>query len=277
MIKSLILETVANSEKKLTPRDLEKILLQRQPSDHYEIKTVIRDLVSEGVLTYTYIYGCSFLERSFHKAVRISRKIVLKPPEIFYRGKPGDVVIKIQPGVSFGTGQHPTTRLALRGIEQAILNEELIKKKKETSALDIGTGSGILAIAAVLLGINTAVGIDIDPCARVEAKENIKINELEDHVVIENLTAEKFSAQFSLIIANLRYPTLRRIRNNIFRITANGGSIVLSGIKAHEMEALVENYTTKGLEVRWYETEKSWAALHLRKNLKESPALINPH
>ena len=90
MIKSVILETVADSEKKLTPRELEKIILQRQPSERCNIKTAIRDLVSKGDLAYTYIYGCSFLERSFHKAVRISKKIILKPPEIFYRGEPGD-------------------------------------------------------------------------------------------------------------------------------------------------------------------------------------------
>jgi len=247
MIKSVILETVTNSEKKLTPRELEKILLQRQPSERCDIKTAIRDLVSKGDLAYTYIYGCSFLERSFHKAVRISKKIVLKPPDIFYRG-----------------------------IEHAVLNEELIKKKKETSALDIGTGTGVLAIAAVLLGLNTAVGIDIDPCARVEARGNVKINELEDRVEIEDQPVENVNAKFSLIIANLRYPTLKRLCNCIFGITADRGAIVLSGIKTHEMKALVDNYSAKGLEVRWHATEKSWTALRLRKNLKASPAFVNP-
>lgn len=277
MIKSVILETVADSEKKLTPRELEKIILQRQPSERCNIKTAIRDLVSKGDLAYTYIYGCSFLERSFHKAVRISKKIILKPPEIFYRGEPGDVVIQIQQGASFGTGQHPSTRLALRGIEHAVLHEDLIKKKKETSALDIGTGTGVLAIAAVLLGINTAVGIDIDPSARVEARGNVKINELEDRVAIKDQPVEKVKAQFSLIIANLRYPTLKRLCNYIFRITADRGAIVLSGIKTHEMKALVDNYTANGSEVRWHETEKSWAAVHLRKSLKERPTFVNPH
>jgi ribosomal protein L11 methyltransferase len=276
MIKAAILETVTNSEKKLTPRDLEQILLRRQSWGRHDIKTAIRDLVSKGELAYTYTYGCSFLERSFHRAVRISKKIVLKPPEIFYRREPGHIVIQIQPGVSFGTGQHPTTRLALRGIEQAILNEELINKNRATSALDIGTGTGVLAIAAVLLGINTALGLDIDPCARVEAKSNVKINELEDRVAIEDRQVENVNTPFSLVIANLRYPTLKRICNNIFRITADGGIIVLSGIKPHEVKALVENYTTNGLEVRWRETEKSWSALYLRKN-KRSYASVNPH
>lgn len=266
MIKSIILETVTNSDKRLTPRDLEKTLLERPALERQDIKTAIRDLVSKGDLTYTYIYGCSFLERSFHKAVRISKNIVLKPPEIFFRAEPGDVIIRLQPGVSFGTGQHPSTRLALRGIEQAILNEKIIKEKKETRALDIGTGTGVLAIAAVLLGMNTAVGIDIDPCARVEAKSNITLNGLDDRVAIEDLTAENVKAQFSLITANLRYPTLKRMCNHIFRITADRGGLVLSGIRPCETKVLANKYTANGMTVRWHETEKNWAALYLRKN-----------
>ena len=172
-IRRKVLSYVDASKKKLTPGTLEKALAERFSMDRKDVKTVIRSLVADQELIYTYQFGCSFLERSFNKPTRISRRVVLKPHGMTYRPDVEDVVIQIQQGAAFGSGDHPTTRLAIQGIETALFETACLKKGNHSRTLDIGTGSGILAIAAVLLGIKTGTGIDIDPCARAEAGKNI--------------------------------------------------------------------------------------------------------
>ena len=94
---------------------------------------------------------------------------MLVPHGLSFTGDPGDVVIRLRHGISFGSGDHPTTRLALRGIEQVFFETGQLINKSSDSALDIGTGSGVLAIACLLLGVKRAIGIDTDSCARKES------------------------------------------------------------------------------------------------------------
>jgi len=122
-----------------------------------------------------------------------------------------DVVVKINPGASFGNGQHPTSRLAVRAIEYLLKETELLPTGGETSLLDVGTGTGILAITALRFGITTGVGIDVDPCARREAMENAEENCLKDRFQIRKLDLAEIQNRFDLILANLRSPTLSRI------------------------------------------------------------------
>ena len=265
-VKTAIMNAVSESTNKLTPRDMEKIVIQKLPLSKRKIKTAIRDLISAGDLTYTYLYGCSFLEQSFNKPIRISKKIVLKPLQISYLGNPGEVVVQLLHGASFGTGQHPTTRLALQGIEQALFCGAISGENTAVWALDIGTGSGVLAIAAVLLGAGSAVGIDIDPCARSEAKNNVKINGLSDRIKILNLPLERINEKFSLIIANLRYPTVRKIYPRIRQITEKGSRVVISGIKIQEASDFLDFYTEDTFEVVWRKAEKGWEGIALKRN-----------
>lgn len=266
LIKELVLETVSESYRHVTPGEIEKKLLQKAGPKRKEIKKAIKDLVEEGELTYSYNYGCSFIEKSFNKPVRISKHVVLKPPGTLYQRKFDDVVVEIQQGVSFGTGQHPTTRLAIRGIEYAALEGGFFKEKNETCALDIGTGSGVLAIVSVLLGINKALGIDIDSCARSEARENVIINGLENRIKIDNQPVENIEKRFSLIIANLRYPTIKRLYPHLTQVTAKEGYIVISGIKEFEEKELLDIYTQKHFTNKWKETEKDWVGMVFKKN-----------
>jgi ribosomal protein L11 methyltransferase len=171
-------------------------------------------------------------------------------------------------GVSFGNGQHPTTRLAVRGVEYALNKTGLLKVKDETSVLDIGTGSGILGIAALLMGIKSAVGVDIDPCSIKEAKDNAKINRLENKFIIKNVPLEDLNNKFTLITANLRYPTLMNIYRRLVNITESVSAIVLSGIKSDEAVSVVDLYTEKYFECKWKEFEKGWAGLVFSRSAK---------
>jgi len=268
-IKKELLDIIENSRRKVTPGELEKALSRKYSLEKKEIRSLIRGLVTENFLTYTNHYGRTFIEKSFNKPVRISKHVILKPPGFYYKPKADDVVIEIGQGVSFGNGQHPTTRLAIRGIEYALNKTNLLKAKEKTSVLDIGTGSGVLGITALMMGIKDAVGVDIDPCSIKEAGDNAKINKLEDKFVIKNMSLEDLNTKFTLITANLRYPTLMNIYHRLVKMTEPGGAVVLSGIKSDEAISVVDLYTEKYFECKWEEFEKGWAGLVFLKTTEE--------
>ena len=275
-IKKELLDIIEDSQRKITQGELEKALSQKYSLRRKKIKSFIRELVTENFLMYTTHYGRTFIEKSFNKAVRISKHVIVKPPGFNYKPKADDVVIDIWQGVSFGNGQHPTTRLAIRGIDYALNEINLLKDKDKTSVLDIGTGSGVLALSALRFGIKKAAGIDIDPCAMNEARENGKINGLEDKFEVSDHSLEYFNNSFTLITANLRYPTLRAIYQNVAEITEKNGAVILSGIKQDEISALIDLYTEKYFEYKWKEFEKGWAGLVFLKTTEKYRSVGHP-
>ncbi len=261
VIRREVLEAVAVSHKKLAFKDLEKILATRFEINLKVLKTAIRSLVADRKLVYTYHFGCSFLELSVNRPTRISKRTILKPAGGFYQPEPDEVVVELQHGASFGTGEHPTTRLAIRAIEKAFSKKELFPDRKNILGLDIGTGSGILAIVAALFGAAKVLGIDIDPCARAEAKQNVNLNNLANQIQILDIPLENIHKQYSLIIANLRYPTLKRLCSHIAGITENRGIAVISGIKTSETADLLNCFSQAKFNCFWQEFEKDWAGM----------------
>ncbi len=265
LIKQKVAETVFESAKYLTQLDIEKELANRYFYPKKQIKQAIKALVAEQTLVYTYKYGHNFLEKSFNKPVRISKYVVLKPPGLLFRKNLGDIVVEISQGASFGSGAHPTTRLAVRGIEYTLRTERFLEKNKYNCALDIGTGSGILAILAVMLGVDEAIGIDFDSIARKEAKDNVRINRLENQVRIYNQPIESIDKQFSLITANLRYPTLSKLYSRLDHITEHKAVVVISGLKTSEMPDVQKLYTQRLFKLERSEVEKGWGAMAFKK------------
>jgi ribosomal protein L11 methyltransferase len=151
--------------------------------------------------------------------------------------------------------------LAIQGIEAALSEYHGILKADNSRSLDIGTGSGVLAIAAVLIGIKRAVGIDIDPCARAEAEKNIKLNSLEHRINILDTRVEDIKETYSLITANLRYPTLKRLSPHIAGLTQKKGAVVVSGIKSDEVEDLMNDFSKFYFTCTWKMFEKEWAGM----------------
>jgi ribosomal protein L11 methyltransferase len=151
--------------------------------------------------------------------------------------------------------------LAIQGIETVLFNKYGDVHVDNGCALDIGTGSGILAIAAVLIGIKRAVGIDIDSCARAEAKKNIQLNSLEHRIRILDTRVEDIKEAHALITANLRFPTLKQLCPHMAGIMQKNGAVVVSGIKSEEVEDLLDIYGQNGLQCTWRAEEKEWAGL----------------
>jgi len=255
---------VTTSSAKITPVSLEKRLCEHFELTKKQIKSVIMDLVAGGELAYTYEYGSTYLERSFARPVRVSEHIVLQPLGDHHSAKPNDVVVTIKTGAAFGAGNHPTTRLAIRGIEFVLLGDQTGDKKPNTSVLDIGTGSGVLLITAILCGVQSGLGVDIDACARVEAAENFSINGLDDRVAVSGQSLADIHQRFSLILANLRFPSLKKLRNQINEKADSNCFLILSGIRDNELDDLIKVYERIRFKKIWKGNELGWSGVVLK-------------
>ncbi len=260
-----ILETIEDHANKITSRDLEKKLVQRISVGRREFQAALKALIAEGELVYTYLYGCTFIEKSFNRPVRVGSRVILTPPERHPVLNGSDIAVRLRQGASFGCGQHPTTRLAIQGIEYALKTLRICDGIPNTTLLDIGTGSGVLAISALKLGIHRAMGTDMDPCAIAEAGENAQINGLSQRFTVRDAPAEEIGGRFHLIAANLRYPTLARLSPYIASHIHGKGAAVLSGIREEETEEVKRIYAGLNLKCRWEATEDGWAGLVLSK------------
>ena len=264
VVREEALRVVAESTSRVTPPTLEKVLIDSHGLTKKVAKAAIRDLVAAGELAYTYEFGSTFLELSFNKPVRVSSHVVLKPPGHHFEPETGDVVVVIKPGVAFGDGRHPTSRLAVRGIEYVLKEVGVDMMAGQTRILDIGTGTGILVLAAVKMGIRRGVGIDVDPAARSEAGENVSLNRLAGQIEISDQYLESIEGPFNLVAANLRFPTLKKIAPCLRKIIHPEGFLAFSGIRSHESAGLIKAYGRKGFEFLWQEESHDWTGVVFR-------------
>ncbi len=169
------------------------------------------------------------------------------------------VSIAIEPGMAFGTGDHPTTCLCLQALEQAL------EKKPQGSVLDVGTGSGVLAIAAKKLGAGKVVGNDIDPVAVRIAKENAQKNEIVD-LELTQTPIERIQGQFDVIVANLYSSVLCQLAPRLASRLKNEGELFTTGILLSQSDQVQAALEREGLELQGKAVNEEWVLLGFRKN-----------
>lgn len=266
-IQNFTIEYITGALHKVSPAELRNVLSNRYFLGPRQVRPIIRSLLTAGELCYTYEYGSSYLEISFQRPLNVTERIVILPPGVDPGPGKSSAAVRISTGASFGSGRHPTTRLALGGIDAAMSLSRAQSDDNNSALLDIGTGSGILAIAALQLGIPRAVGIDPDPCARAEAVENAALNGLAPRFTVTDHCLSRLpqGEKFTIITANLRYPTLVRLAGTLVSHLAPAGLLVLSGIKTDELSFIMKVYGEKGFVCRWQATEKGWVGLVLQQ------------
>jgi len=264
-IKKKTIEILSVSEEKFTPIRIENELI-KEFADKVVVKKALRELLLQGEIFYTYIHGSSFIEISINKPLRVSNNVILVPAGMHADCNSGMVTIRVIPGGSFGNGYHPTTRISLRGIDFALSRGTLKEQELKKGALDIGTGSGVLAIAAVKLGMKKAVGIDIESIARKEALENVEVNGLTGQIEILDTEIDMISGGFSLVSANLRSPTLKQLVPHVVRMLISRGVVVISGIREEELSSIRDLYERVGFHCIWEESETGWSGLVLERS-----------
>jgi ribosomal protein L11 methyltransferase len=258
-IKSEILAHIHSARFKITPLQLQKELQLRHPAfDRKLVRACIRDLVDQGELIYSFHYGTHYLEASFEKPIRVSPHVILKPPGLAAKPNSMDIVISIEKGAAFGSGMHPTTRLALRAIDKVCGKGKFQEERKHLRALDIGTGSGVLAVAAAAFGFGEVWGVDVDSCALAEAARNVHLNGLDDAIRISAEMPNIRPAAFHLLMANLRTPSLLELAGTMVALMADQGRLVLSGIRLSEEDSIRQRMGQNGLTPIWRAEEAGW-------------------
>ncbi len=273
--KEAVLDIVYQSQVKLAPLALIKQIKSRFLVSSVEAKKVVKKLIDDQHLSYHYLYGTTYIEKSFLKPVKVSKHFILKPPGFQSSFGKKDIELTIETGISFGSGQHPTTQLCLKAIDFWFFEMEIFKNKKNLVqelndtgiCADIGTGSGVLAMAMCKAGNFSCNAYEIDPVSINEAKKNIILNKLSKKIkLIDNYFFEQKNT-FSIICANLRYPTLQELSGMIFQSLEGNGIAILSGVRVWEKEKLIHNFIEKGFEPVWQEDEKKWSAFVLKKKV----------
>jgi len=190
--------------------------------------------------------------------IEIGKKLVIKPSWQEYNNKQNRIVIQIDPKMSFGTGYHETTRLVLRLLEHYL--------DVGCSMLDVGTGTGVLAIAGVKLGAKTAIGIDIDAWSIENAKENVLANHVDGQVVISYTPLETLQDNsFHLIAANLTLNTNVEMLTEFRRLLKDNGILLLSGLLKTDREKMIEHLQMHSFAILEELTENEWIAIAAQK------------
>ncbi len=202
--------------------------------------------------------------KKYFRPVRVGRRLIIKPSwETWVPGEK-DIVIEIDPGQAFGVGTHASTRLMLEAVEE--LSDQGFLKG--ASVLDIGTGTGILAIAAAKLNSSDIMAVDIDQDAVDTARKNVHLNNVHHQVSVSNTPIWEVEGPFDLVLANLDRDTLLFLSREIARLVSSGGVLLTSGIIEGQEKEIVDSYREKGLTLvskREDAMEPEWLLLKFSK------------
>jgi ribosomal protein L11 methyltransferase len=189
----------------------------------------------------------------------IGDRFLIVPP--WHRAtEPGRISITVLPGQAFGTGHHPTTSGALLAID------ELIAHHKIARAIDVGTGSGILAIAIAMLGLRKVMAIDNDAAVLGNARENAASNGVAKRVAFSTTPIAQVRGTFDLVVANILSKTLIAMAPDLKRLVARGGHLVLGGLLAREAKSVASHYEPD-LQIANTTVARGWVTMVFRRPL----------
>ena len=201
--------------------------------------------------------------KEHYHVLRVGPRIVVKPSWREHAAEPGDVVIELDPGMAFGTGLHPTTQMCLNALET--------RCRPGMPVLDLGTGSGILAIAAAKLGASSVIALDVDPVAVESARDNIRRNAVDPIVIVEAGSLAEVKRRrltFDLALVNILAKTIVELCDEGLAETINpGGQIVCAGLIESQEDEVREALERAGLEVIERFQDKDWVGLACRRAL----------
>ncbi|NNG02418.1 MAG: methyltransferase [Desulfobacteraceae bacterium] len=268
-IESVILDMITRTTRRYSRSDVVRELIGTFTKA--DLKKAFDSLISLQELEYIYEYGQSYLVPAFNKPVRISEHIRLvpfncSPPR---NSEGGTIDIRLENGSAFGSGRHPSTQLALSCVEKVFRYPDKYGPIPGEQILDIGTGSGVLVIAAILLGAKKARAIDLDPCAVAEARHNIELNHMENKIRVSGKPFEPGGEKYAMVLANLRLPSLTGISTIITSGSTDNAIAVFSGIKKEEVNSLKTTYARLGWENLHQEDSLGWSAIIAKKGPKK--------
>lgn len=197
--------------------------------------------------------------KKYYHPVRISRYLTIKPSwEEYQTTDPKEEVITLDPGMAFGTGTHPTTRLTLHALEATLRGNETV--------IDVGTGSGVLSIAAKYLGAKEVVAYDLDDVAVKAAKENIALNPPAKNIQVKaNNLLTNVEKKADVIVANILADIIVEMLPDAWRLLEPTGTLIVSGIIEAKKQEVIEAMQAQGFIIDQTFQQKDWYALTFKK------------
>jgi ribosomal protein L11 methyltransferase len=197
--------------------------------------------------------------KAYFRPEKITDRIVVKPTWRDYLHNEKEIVLEIDPGMAFGTGTHPTTRMCIALIEKYL--------KKSDTFLDVGTGSGILMIAAAKLGASKILGTDNDAVAAKIARKNLIHNQIPESVftIITGDLVDGITQRFNLSAANLTTKAVSILLENIPKMLVKDGIFICSGILFVDKNKILDNVKYAGLQIIEILVDEDWIALASRR------------
>ncbi|MFQ5684180.1 MAG: 50S ribosomal protein L11 methyltransferase [Candidatus Binatia bacterium] len=200
--------------------------------------------------------------RRFFTPQKVGKSLWITPPWLNPPQTGGRIIIRIEPGMAFGTGTHVTTRCCLEFLEKVTSS---LRREKFT-ALDVGTGSGILSIALARMGAKTVLALDNDPIALKTAWTNVRRNGVERIVTLSRSGLRRIRASFTVVVANLTAETIIGLATALQQRVLPKGYLVLSGILQSKAGEVLRHLGPESFKLAQRSTEKEWVTLLLRKN-----------
>lgn len=197
--------------------------------------------------------------KAYFHTMPIGERLLIHPEWETDYDPQGRVVLDIEPGLAFGSGTHETTRLCLETLEKYIT--------PETTVLDIGCGSGILSVAALLLGAKSAVGVDIDALAVKTARENGEKNGFTEprYTVFQGNLTDKVSGKFDVVVANIVADIIIMFCKDVGKFLKDGGVFITSGIIDTRMQDVLDAFEEYGFKVKAEHSDKGWMCFECEK------------
>jgi len=210
--------------------------------------------------------------KQHYQPIPVGKRLIIVPVWLD-SPEPERIPIKIDPGMAFGTGTHPTTQLSLELIEENIETLKVSNTFRVLNVIDVGCGSGILSIAALKLGVETALGVDIDHESVINARENANKNSIgEEFIIGQGSVSEVLAGDFPykqapLVVANILAPIIIRLLDaGLADLAEPGGTVILSGILQEQGQKIIEAAQAKGLVMKRRKQMGDWIALSLSKS-----------
>jgi ribosomal protein L11 methyltransferase len=192
--------------------------------------------------------------RRHAKPAWVEPDLVISPTWVPFDAGSGVTVLRIEPGATFGLGDHPTTILSMQAVREAL--------RPGCTVLDVGCGSGVLAVGACVLGASQATAIDISPASPPITRANAASNGVADRIVVSTTPLSEIDGQFDVVVANILAPTLVDLAADLVRVVAPTGVLIISGVLADRHEHVEAALAPlQRIERR---TLDGWAAITLR-------------
>ncbi|WP_160721786.1 50S ribosomal protein L11 methyltransferase [Bacillus sp. USDA818B3_A] len=194
--------------------------------------------------------------KKYYNPVKISERFTIVPTwEIYEPVSSDELIIELDPGMAFGTGTHPTTVMCIQALEKTVCPLDRV--------IDVGTGSGVLSIAAAMLGAEDVRAYDLDEVAVTSAKLNIKLNKVNDRVVVaqNNLLDGVEENSADVIVANILAEVILRFTDDVARVVKPGGSFIASGIIQPKKDVVKDALIASGFEIIETILMEDWVAI----------------